>query len=93
MKRRIITSLKFLLAGVLFLSAMSAAQASITATVSSPQTNYTPGVNNTFTFNVLTTQVGSEYGDKFQFTFPAGVTFVSSVPGNGGGNCATNAGV
>jgi len=93
MKRRIITSLKFLLAGVLFMSAMPAAQALITATVTSPQTNYTAGVNNAFTFNIVTTSMGTEWVDKYQFTFPAGVTFVSSVPGNGGGGCNSNAGV
>jgi len=93
MKRRFITSLKCLLAGVMFLSSIVVANAAITVTLTSPQTTYIAGQNNTFTFNVGLTYSGAEYVDRYMFTFPAGVTVVSGTPASGIGTCASNAGI
>ena len=65
----------------------------ITVTLSSPQTEYIPGQDNTFTFDVGMTYSGAEYVDRYQFVFPAGVTIVSATPASGGGGCGSNAGV
>jgi hypothetical protein len=66
---------------------------SIAVTMTSPQTTYTAGQNNTFTFNLGFTQTGAEYVDRYQFAFPAGITVVSGTPASGSGTCASNAGV
>jgi len=95
MKRRIITSFKCLLAGVLFLSSISVAKASYTATATSSTANYTAGVSNVFNFSVtVTTNNTFEYVDNVLFTFPAGwvVTAVAgSSPYNFGGGGQANA--
>ena len=65
----------------------------ITVTLSSPQTTYTPGQNNAFTFNVGLAYSGAEYVDRYQFTFPAGITVVSATPASGSGSCGADAGV
>jgi len=93
MKRRFITSLKCLLAGVLFLSATTASHAVINLTFSCGQTTYVAGAANALTFNV--TGVGSEWVDRLTISFPAGWT-VNAAPAptpNGGGGCATQVGV
>ena len=65
----------------------------IAVTLSSPQTTYTPGQNNIFTFNVGLTYTGLEYVDRYQFVFPVGVNVVSAIPASGGGVCGVNAGI
>ena len=65
----------------------------ITVTLSSPQTTYTAGQNNTFTFDVGLVYTGAEWVDRYQFAFPAGITVVSGSPASGSGACAGNAGV
>ncbi len=91
MKRRILTSLKTLLAGVLFLSATTASHAVITLTfTNSGPTTYVPGANNNLSFQV--TGVGSEWVDRLSITFPAGWVVTAGAP-NGTGGCATQVGV
>jgi hypothetical protein len=59
MKRRFITTLKCLLAGVLFMSATTASHAVITLTFTNTgATTYVAGANNNLSFSV--TGVGSE---------------------------------
>lgn len=65
----------------------------ITVTLTSPQTTYTAGVNNTFTFNVGLVTAGIEYVDRYLFTFPATIGIVSATPASGAGGCGSNAGV
>lgn len=80
MKRRIITSLKGLLAGVLFLSSITAAMASYTATATSSTTTYIAGQSNTFNFSVkITSNATFEWVDNIVFTFPAGWTVTAAT--------------
>ncbi len=72
---------------------MIAANATITVSLSSPDMTYTPGQNNTFTFNVSLTYGGAEYLERYEFVFPAGFTVVSGTPASGAGNCGGNNGV
>ena len=76
-----------------FSGSVWAAPEAITVTLSSPQTIYTPGQNNTFTFNVGLAYSGAEYVDRYQFVFPAGVTVVSATPASGAGTCGANDGI
>ena len=93
MKRRILTSLKCLLSGMLFLSSFTTAMASYTATVTSANTTYTPGASNTFNFSVGVTTDGSfEYVDNISFTFPAGWTITAITPATGFSGCGSGAG-
>ncbi|MDO8368173.1 MAG: HYR domain-containing protein [Saprospiraceae bacterium] len=90
MKRRFITSLKCLLAGVLFLSATTASHAVITLTFTNTgPTTYVPGAANALSFQV--TGVGSEWVDRLSIEFPAGWVVNSGTP-NGTGGCATQVG-
>lgn len=90
MKRRFITSLKCLLAGVLFLGATTASHAVITLTfTNSGATTYMPGAANNFAFQV--TGVGSEWVDRLTISFPAGWVPTAGAP-NGAGGCATQVG-
>lgn len=66
---------------------------SIAVTLTSPDTTYTPGQDNTFTFNVGLVYGGSEYVDRYQFVFPAGIAVVSATPASGTGSCGGDAGV
>jgi hypothetical protein len=66
---------------------------SIAVTLTSPQTTYVAGQNNSFTFNVGLVSGGAEFVDRYLFTFPAGITVVSATPASGGGGCGTNAGI
>jgi len=100
MKRRIITSLKCLLAGVLLVGTFSAANAQFTSTTTGTVTGdgtiyYNPGQLNTFNFSVNIQNVGNwtEWVDNIQFTFPAGVnaTAAGGVPSPWQG-CATGTG-
>ncbi len=69
-----------LLAALLMLAGATAGSASYTATVTSPETQYTPGTNNTFNYVVsVTTDGTAEYVDNILFTFPAGVNVVSAT--------------
>lgn len=91
MKRRIITSLKCLLAGVLFLGATAVSHAQINLTFSNTgPTTYTPGANNNLSFQV--TGVGSQWIDRLTIEFPAGWVVTAGAP-NGTGGCATQVGV
>ncbi len=91
MKRKNVIPL--FVAAVLLLFFAGSAWAGITVTLTSPQTTYTAGQNNTFTFNVGLVFTGDEWVDRYQFVFPAGVTVVSATPPSGAGNCGNNAGV
>ncbi|MBN8680762.1 MAG: HYR domain-containing protein, partial [Chitinophagales bacterium] len=90
MKRRIITSLKCLLSGVLFLSAMTAANAQLNLGFTSAQTAYTAGQANNLSFTI--SNPSSVWVDRLTITFPAGITISSATP-NGGGGCGTEQGV
>lgn len=65
----------------------------IAVTLTSPNTTYVAGQNNTFTFNVGLVYTGAEYVDRYQFVFPAGFTVVSGTPASGAGACGADAGV
>ncbi|MFZ1678298.1 MAG: hypothetical protein WAT91_13550, partial [Saprospiraceae bacterium] len=68
------------LACLLLLGSITSALASYTVTCTSPQTIYTPGVNNTFTYSVAVTTDGTvEYVDNIKFAYPVGVTVVSGT--------------
>ncbi|MBK9984541.1 MAG: hypothetical protein IPP15_19615 [Saprospiraceae bacterium] len=70
----------FWLACLLLLGSITSALASYTVTCTSPQTMYTPGVNNTFTYSVAVTTNGTvEYVDNIKFAYPAGVNVVSAT--------------
>jgi len=91
MKRRFITTLKCLLAGVLFLSLTTAAQAQINLTfTNSGSTTYVAGANNNLSFSV--TGVGSEWVDRLTIEFPAGWVPTAGTPNTGNGGCATQVG-
>jgi hypothetical protein len=93
---RIKSPVLYLLAAALLLVPVTAALAEpdlITVTVTSPQTTYTAGQNNTFTFNVGLVFSGAEYVDRYQFTFPAGITVVSATPASGTGACGADVGL
>lgn len=86
----------FLIALALILAGTAVAWAEpelITVTLSSPQTTYTAGQNNTFTFNVGLVYSGAEYVDRYQFAFPAGITVVSGTPASGSGTCGGDVGI
>ncbi|MBK8556541.1 MAG: hypothetical protein IPL65_12595 [Lewinellaceae bacterium] len=89
MKKRIITPLQGLLAGLLLLGAVSA-NAGITVTLSSTNTEYTAGQANTFTFNVGLVYTNLTWVDRYQFAFPAGVTVVSATPASGSAGCGSS---
>jgi len=94
MKRQIAGPLLIALGFVLVFAAGAWAEPeSITVNLTSPQTTYTPGQDNTFTFNVDFATPDSEYADRFQFVFPAGLTLVSATPASGSGSCGSNAGI
>ncbi|MBN8680883.1 MAG: hypothetical protein J0M29_21845, partial [Chitinophagales bacterium] len=101
MKRKIFTSLKCLLAGVLFLSSWSVAMASYTATATTSTTTYVAGASNTFVFSVkITSNATFEWVDNMVFTFPAGWTVTAGTGpspynfcGGGQGNYAAAANV
>lgn len=84
---------QFLVSIILLLVFAGSARAGITVTLTSPQTTYTAGQNNTFTFNVGLVYTGAEYVDRYQFVFPAGVTVVSATPISGTDACAADAGI
>src|SRR6188474_1096950 len=67
----------FWLACFLCLGSVTGAIANIGVTLTSPNTMYTPGQANTFTFNITTTSGGAEWIDRFQFVFPAAITVSS----------------
>ncbi|MCC7465893.1 MAG: hypothetical protein IT261_06475, partial [Saprospiraceae bacterium] len=92
MKRRIITSLKSLLAGMLVLSAMTAAHAQLGLSFTSGQTNYTAGQVNNLTFTVNGGGSTGQWIDRVSITVPASWTINSAAP-NGNGGCATNTGL
>ncbi|HLP92831.1 MAG TPA: hypothetical protein VK168_02300, partial [Saprospiraceae bacterium] len=92
MKRRIITSLKSLLAGVLVLSAMTAAHAQLGLGFTSGQTTYVAGQVNNFTFTVTGGGSTGQWIDRVSITVPAAWTVNSAGP-NGNGGCATNSGL
>lgn len=94
MKRKIAGPLLLVLGLTLAFSGSAwAAPDLITVTLSSPQTTYTPGQDNTFTFDVGMVYSGAEYVDRYQFVFPAGLTIVSATPASGAGACGGNNGV
>lgn len=94
MKKKFAGSLLSALGLMLTLSgSVWAAPDGITVTLTSPQTEYIPGQNNTFTFDVGLAYTGAEYVDRYQFVFPAGVTIVSATPASGAGGCGSNAGI
>ncbi|MCK6693653.1 MAG: hypothetical protein L6Q97_16345, partial [Thermoanaerobaculia bacterium] len=69
-----------LLALFVIMGFSTVAEASYTATATSPQQYYTAGQSNTFNFTVtVTTNSTFEYVDNIRFTFPAGVTISSAT--------------
>ncbi|MEO8196087.1 MAG: HYR domain-containing protein [Thermoanaerobaculia bacterium] len=94
MQRKIAVPLLLALGLVLALSASAWAETeSITVNLTSPQTTYTPGQDNTFTFNVDYTTPDVEWADRLEFVFPAALAFVSATPASGTGACGSNAGI
>ena len=93
MKKRITTNFQsFLLAGMFLLLGGANAFAGITVSVTSPQTSYVIG-SNTFTFNVSYASTQTEWVDRFQFVFPAGITINSGTPASGAGGCGDDDGI
>jgi hypothetical protein len=88
MKRRFITSLQSLLAAVLFLSAVSTAQAQLGLTFASGQTTYVAGQVNNFTFTAG--NPANSWIDRLTITVPAAWTVNSVTPNSAvPGGCAT----
>ncbi|HZV69186.1 MAG TPA: hypothetical protein VFG10_06560, partial [Saprospiraceae bacterium] len=81
------------LACLLCIGSITVGHASVAVTLTSPNTTYTAGINNTFTFNVNYTQTGAEFADRLQFVFPAALTIVSGTPPSGAGICGGNVGI
>ncbi len=78
----ITTFLKCFLIGMLFLSSMSVAKASYTASVTSSTTSYVAGTSNVFNFTLNVTTNGTvEFVDNVIFTFPSGWV-VTAVAGS-----------
>ena len=74
---------RLIFAGLLCLGSITGAKALITVTLTSPNTTYTAGQNNTFTFNCALVYSGAEYLERYLFTFPAAITVVSGTPASG----------
>jgi uncharacterized repeat protein (TIGR01451 family) len=84
----------FLLATVIFLTSVSAAVASYTASATSSTPSYLAGAANTFTFQVGVQSNGTyEYVDQIKITFPAGWAITGATGPSGSGSCGGNAGV